>query len=221
MRHYEGGRAAMNRHFFNNKGSVQYHGDFLGPSGQSYGYNSDDVKFLKQAADKDPIDPETGKKVEGWQKYAFKGISKMAIKSMENEINNSEDRFNDIADRIKNEQIPRNIIAKLIARFRGLYNKIMIKLKMGTYQREADAAYQKTANQILQDKKSGKYAKMGKFVFHTGKHTVLSYLRWVADKLLWFIDKLLQKLQNTANTAGDKIKSWLGNKSAQPQPNPA
>lgn len=233
------GRAAANRHFIKDKG-VRYTGDLIGPIGKGLQFQAD--TFKKAREDLEKMEDErkkyaerdlsnlTGdektkaKRSQMIAKYLAPILIKMAhyvVNKEEDKISASENQLRSISDQLQREQIPRNIIAKLIARFRSIYYKFMTNVKVGVYQQKLDQEQKEIINHSmnktmgiifsgdidskqnqakLSTKQKFEMFKSGaKVLFKLGLNAVQRFLISVAGRILLLIDTLMQYLQNTAN----------------------
>lgn len=230
-------RAAMNRHFFKGKG-VEYTGQFIGPVGLGMPYTKADVDEAKKMAQKgnwSDLKYDRNKKfmdnLYDNQEVLLGLGAKAAVNQVQNTLVDSENNIRDIANRIENEQIPKNKIAELIAKLRNLYSKIMFEVKSGAYSFRSNNEFQRDVAKTLDFKSikeikdqcdkvpskeqfknldmggkvdaiknGGKVAlmvggKLGNLAVKQLKHKLVEF----GGKILWLIDKLLQKMQNAAN----------------------
>ena len=124
-------------------------------------------------------------------------LIRAAILGMKSQSENREENLRDIVAHIEREQIPANIISRLIAKLRGLYQKFLIRYKSGSLENENQA---KMIQQLDDAEKAGG----GKVSSWKGSWISLKYLgrkmiHTFLGKIAWVIDRLLQWLQNKSN----------------------
>ena len=198
-------KAALNRHLLAGRSNTGYTGNYVGSSGVGMNFNKEKIEKAKEMLEK-------GAKEEGGLNgQAMKVTGKIMFDVIKKDINSTEDNLRSLYHHIEREEVPRNFLARMIAKLRTLYHKIMLRAKMGLYNKRFFHGMDRDL--IKKPDFEGKSPGVIKQYWILAKHGVPALLKNLAGKVLWVIDKLLQKLQNMANKAGDKINSWMGNKS--------
>lgn len=210
--HKEADKAALNRNLLNGRSKTGYTGNFLGTSGTGMYWNKKKIDKVHDLMNKE------AEKQGGISGKLQKSVGTAMINMIKSDINNTEDKMRDIAHHIEREEVPRNVLARLIAKLRGVYHKIMFRAKTGYYTKKGMHGFmgdiEKMDSEDLQKTSGLKYT--AKAYWSMGKHGLPALLKNLAGKILWLIDKLLQKLQNKANAAGDKLHSWINKGSNNP-----
>lgn len=142
----------------------------------------------------------------------FNLVGRYTYNSYDSQTRKEAQDFRDLADHIDRERLPKNIIAEAISKLRGLYRTFLLASKSHTISHADDAAFegrygnmQSNLVKFLQNlRKTGADKEYGigdfvKFMLRFLGHKAKSFFKSLAAKILWWIDRLLQKLQNTAS----------------------
>lgn len=150
---------------------------------------------VNQALEKSKTATSTLGKIGSW---AIEKYKKLLLMFLRGQVKTAED----LADHIRREKTPKGVLAKIIAKFRNLYYNIMLRFTSGIDQ-SYDVARAKSnlfdfdsidANIAqAQEHKERYQGIMGylRMAWKAGKHVFKSLM----GKILLFIDKLLQRLQ--------------------------
>lgn len=173
----------------------KHKGDLIDPIGDTSGNAEAIRKGVKKLNDPNFMNE---KDKNGNTNSMTKRILKALIKLADPAMRYQSEGFDDLSKHIMREEMPRNVIARLIAKLRRLYNGIMIKYKTGISQAN-DQQELKEKIAKFDNKEHKSFGDKLKIAGHTMWALSKNMLKTIAGKILWLIDRLLQKLQNASS----------------------
>ena len=146
-------------------------------------------------------DANTIKKFDSLSMEMNMRLLKKIVMGQKDRLENDANNLRNLAQHIEKQQIPQNIISRMIGKLRNLYQKVMIKLQTGLSQNRDLSKFQlyiEKQQEELGDKNPGKWQTFKNLLKYLWLE-IKTKLKNLAGKILFCIDKLLQKVQNASN----------------------